>query len=92
MIDKIYHLISVFFLDRNIYTEINACIHVCVHIHKARLLKHLCITTKKTVKFPNLKTFPLPALSNVNNAYRGERLPLGEPPLPTRLRLLSPRS
>lgn len=69
---------------------------MCIHTHTYKyiymLLKHLCITSKKTMKFPNRKTFPLPALSNVNTAYRGERLPLGEPPLPARLRLLSPRS
>lgn len=75
------------------YQYKNTCIYTRVFIYFFNeLLKHFGIAGKKTVKFANLKTFPLPALSNVNNAYRGERLPLGDPPLPTRLRLLSPRS
>lgn len=81
-----------FFLEGCINIKINVFIHVCLYFFIYGLLKHFGIAGKKTVKFVNLKTFPLSALSNVNNAYRGERLPLGDPPLPTRLRLLSPRS
>lgn len=62
------------------------------YIYTHRLLKHLHITSKKAVRFPDLTAFPLPALCKVNAAYRGERLPLGEPPLPARLRPLSPTS